>query len=96
MGQLSEAEELSHASFWDKRYDASNEQPEPTHEWFRGFESLKPWLQKHLFTPYPAEKNPIVLHLGSGDSVDLTSLILVSPSADFGCDDRLSHMIPMN
>jgi hypothetical protein len=74
MGNLSEAEELSFASFWDKRYDIAGEDlsnDQPTHEWFRGFDSLKPWLAKHLFTPHPAERNPLILHLGSGDSVHI-------------------------
>ncbi|KAF2668394.1 hypothetical protein BT63DRAFT_456034 [Microthyrium microscopicum] len=67
----SEAEELTFASFWDKRYqdggaDTSNTQP--THEWFRGFESLKPWLSKYLFDARPAETAPLILHLGCGDS----------------------------
>jgi EEF1A lysine methyltransferase 4 len=70
MAESSEAEELAVASFWDKRYatvDPSNNQP--THEWFRGFDSLKSWLSKYLFNVRPAELAPIILHLGCGDSV---------------------------
>lgn len=69
-----EGAELSTAGFWDGRYgaaDASNDQP--THEWFRGYESLRPWLSKNLIEAKPAEANPTILHLGSGDSVRLLS-----------------------
>lgn len=70
MGEPSEAEELAFASFWDKRYDtADSSDNQPTHEWFRGFDSLKPWLSKHLFNVRPAELAPVILHLGCGDSV---------------------------
>jgi hypothetical protein len=65
-----ESEELSLASFWDKRYDTIDRlNRQPTHEWFRGFESLKPWLSKHLFNERPANLTPSILHLGCGDSV---------------------------
>lgn len=72
MEEPSKTEELTFASFWDKRYDSRSTDPsstEPTHEWFRGFSSLKPWLKKHLFDVWPAEQNPRILHLGCGDSV---------------------------
>ncbi|EPE34937.1 S-adenosyl-L-methionine-dependent methyltransferase [Glarea lozoyensis ATCC 20868] len=69
MGEPSEIEKLAFASFWDKRYDvAETPNDQPTHEWFRGFDSLKPWLFKHLFNPRPADLAPIILHLGCGDS----------------------------
>jgi hypothetical protein len=80
MGGLGESEELSSASFWDARYaaaDSANDQP--THEWLHNFDSLKPWLSKHLFSRYPAEVNPVILHLGCGDSVWAhVSIILMS------------------
>jgi hypothetical protein len=70
MAAPDEAEELAFASFWDKRYSAADtSSKEPTHEWFRGFESLKPWFSKHIFGSRPATSSPAILHLGSGDSV---------------------------
>lgn len=70
MGEPSEAEELAFASFWDKRYDSlSSAENKPTHEWFRGFDSLRPWFSKHLFTDRPPEGAPTILQLGCGDSV---------------------------
>ncbi|ERS95206.1 hypothetical protein HMPREF1624_08417 [Sporothrix schenckii ATCC 58251] len=78
-------EVLSHAEFWDGRYsvavkegaEATTESTktaptdEPTHEWFRSYSDLEPFLVKVLFgRPKcgPAD-NPSVLHLGCGDSV---------------------------
>ncbi|CAK7213641.1 hypothetical protein SBRCBS47491_001874 [Sporothrix bragantina] len=77
-------EVLSHAEFWDGRYaeakkgDGQTEtttdnasSSAPTHEWFRTYSDLEPFLQKVLFdrpgcTP---TDNPRILHLGCGDSV---------------------------
>src|ERR1700753_2179234 len=65
-----EGAELSTPAFWDNRYStADTSSNQPTHEWFRGFESLRPWLSKSLFEVRPAEQNPFILHLGCGDSV---------------------------
>jgi hypothetical protein len=72
MEESSETEELTTASFWDKRYDSpptDSSSTGPTYEWLRGFDSLKPWLKKHLFDVRPAEQNPRILNLGCGDSV---------------------------
>jgi len=70
MEEPSEAEELAFASFWDKRYNIADRlNNQPTHEWFRGFDSLKHWLSKHLFNVRPAELAPTILHLGCGDNV---------------------------
>ncbi|KAJ4300369.1 hypothetical protein N0V88_003043 [Collariella sp. IMI 366227] len=63
---------LSSASFWDERYSSKSDgNSAPTHEWFRSFSDLEPFFVKDLFTVpglTPAD-NPLVLHLGSGDSV---------------------------
>ncbi|KAL2195637.1 S-adenosyl-L-methionine-dependent methyltransferase [Corynascus similis CBS 632.67] len=62
---------LSHASYWDERYLQANGGPGPTHEWFRSFSDLEPFFESNLFTApglTPLD-NPLVLHLGSGDSV---------------------------
>jgi hypothetical protein len=63
---------LGHASFWDQRYASAskseeNDDSKPTHEWFRTFDSLLPFFEKHLFNV--RSKDDLILHLGSGDSV---------------------------
>ncbi|KAF1835028.1 hypothetical protein BDW02DRAFT_524120 [Decorospora gaudefroyi] len=60
-----EAAALGRSEFWDKRY-AKAEGDKPTHEWFRSFDALKPFFEKHLFEKRGKEER--VLHLGSGDS----------------------------
>lgn len=62
--------ELSHAEFWDNRY-VNSDGAAPTHEWFRSFDALESFFQKNLFgvPGLAAEDNPLILHLGSGDSV---------------------------
>ncbi|KAK6208651.1 hypothetical protein QIS74_12169 [Colletotrichum tabaci] len=67
MVDLSEAEALATPEFWNERYtqsDGSN----PTHEWFRTFAALEPYLQKNLFSQRSPESAPRIMHLGSGDS----------------------------
>ncbi|KAK0614797.1 Endothelin-converting enzyme 2 [Lasiodiplodia hormozganensis] len=69
-GQLKgskEAEALATPGYWDDRYLQSDGE-NPTHEWFRSFEALEPFFTRHLFEPRSADKNPRILHLGSGDS----------------------------
>ena len=53
--------ELSSAAYWNKRYDGSS-----SHEWFRTFSQLFPYLEKEL---PDVTSNPSILHLGCGDSV---------------------------
>ncbi|OAK99228.1 hypothetical protein IQ06DRAFT_251227 [Phaeosphaeriaceae sp. SRC1lsM3a] len=63
-----ELEALSHSEFWDERY-AKADGDEPTHEWFRAFDALKPFFEKHLFNAREDKgKDQKLLHLGSGDS----------------------------
>lgn len=70
MAELDEGAQLSTPEFWDNRYVAADTASnQPTHEWFRGFKSLRPWLSKHLLEAKSTESNPTILHLGSGDSV---------------------------
>jgi hypothetical protein len=61
---------LSNPEFWDERYSKSDGTA-PTHEWFRSFADLEPFLQKNVFSVsgMKPEDNPAILHLGSGDSV---------------------------
>ncbi|KAL7783850.1 hypothetical protein V8C37DRAFT_396741 [Trichoderma ceciliae] len=61
---------LGYPSYWDGRYSKSDGEA-PTHEWFRSFSDLEPFFQNNLFglQSLKAEDNPLILHLGSGDSV---------------------------
>lgn len=63
-----EIERLAHPEYWNERYSTA-ETDEPTHEWFRTFGDLLPFLEPKLFKARPASTNPKILHLGSGDSV---------------------------
>ena len=73
--------ELGSQVYWDKRYSASAASGEgASHEWFRTFEKLRPFLEKELPS---SDQNPQILHLGCGDSVriprdtiDFSELIL--------------------
>ncbi|KAI7265264.1 hypothetical protein KC343_g3314 [Hortaea werneckii] len=62
-----DAQALAHAEFWDERYTKSDGSG-PTHEWFRSYSDLEPFLERHLFKTYPPARNPGILHLGAGDS----------------------------
>lgn len=63
-----DAQALAHAEFWNERYDKSDGSG-PTHEWFRSYSDLQPFLGKHLFETFPPAQSPRILHLGAGDSV---------------------------
>jgi bisphosphoglycerate-dependent phosphoglycerate mutase len=65
---------LTAVQFWDERY-AKVDDDKPTHEWFRTFDELEPFFQKHLFKDIQGErKDARILHLGSGDSVGSPSI----------------------
>jgi hypothetical protein len=68
MSKANEGAALGYATFWDERY-VKAEDSKPTHEWFRDFGSLEPFLTKHLFETRNPESKPKILHLGSVDSV---------------------------
>ncbi|KAF2002848.1 hypothetical protein P154DRAFT_392238, partial [Amniculicola lignicola CBS 123094] len=55
----------------DERYKkVDKDEEQPSHEWFRSFEELEPWFKKHRFDVRgPDKPRPVILHLGSGDSV---------------------------
>lgn len=61
---------LGYPDYWDKHYSKSDGEA-PTHEWFRSFSELEPFFRNNLFglQSFKAEDNPLILHLGSGDSV---------------------------
>lgn len=63
-----ELKQLANPEFWDGRY-AIAEADKPTHEWFRTFDELLPFLEPHLFAVRGPLTHPKILHLGSGDSV---------------------------
>lgn len=71
MRPAEEAKAIGTPEYWDVRYAQSDGQ-NPTHEWVKTFEALEPFLKERLYPVKPAESNPRVLHLGSGDSVQLT------------------------
>ena len=68
MGSDEEGKALATPEFWNSRYNQADGE-NPTHEWFRSFSALKPFLQKHLFEQRSPETRPRIVHLGSGDSV---------------------------
>jgi hypothetical protein len=69
-----ELQALGRSEYWDDRY-AKADGDQPTHEWFRAFDALEPFFEKHLFSARGDEgKGQKVLHLGSGDSVCFLSL----------------------
>lgn len=62
-----ELAELSEPGYWDTRYDETPPGKQ-LHEWFRSFADIEEFLKISLLHAYPAESNPRILHLGSGDS----------------------------
>src|ERR1700754_3318942 len=68
-----ELKRIAHPEYWDERY-ASVGPGEQVHEWFRSFDDLKPFLDRHLFQVRAAQTAPRILHLGSGDSVSFFGL----------------------
>ncbi|KAI9812003.1 MAG: hypothetical protein M1827_004895 [Pycnora praestabilis] len=65
-------EELSTPEYWNERYkaeqgksDVEKSEISDSHEWFRTFDKLRPFLTKHL---PPVSDGPGILHLGCGTS----------------------------
>ena len=65
MGRQDELEELAHPGYWNARYSQDNDDAK-VYDWLRRFDTIKPFLIKHLPAP---EDEPKVLHLGNGNSV---------------------------
>lgn len=63
-----EAKRLAHSEYWNERY-AEAGPDKKVHEWFRSFNDLESFLDRHLFQIRGPETTPKILHLGSGDSV---------------------------
>lgn len=74
---MSEAETrlLTDPEYWDDRYAEKAGPDQQVHEWFRSFNDLEPFLDRHLFRVRGPETAPMILHLGSGDSVSLFDYI---------------------
>jgi hypothetical protein len=69
-------EELAHPEYWDQRYASAKKESKEdgasiaSFEWFRTFDNLRPFFEKHL----PAACSACsILHLGCGNSVSLAS-----------------------
>jgi EEF1A lysine methyltransferase 4 len=78
MAKEEELIELAHPEYWDQRYTAEQKPGEngthlalDSYEWFRNFETLRPFFAKHLPVP---PSNWHILHLGCGNSVSPTFL----------------------
>ncbi len=72
-----ELKELAHSEYWDQRYALAKRETEDgsttitSFEWFRTFENLRPFFERHLPA---ASSGCYILHLGCGNSVSLASL----------------------
>ncbi|KAK0287550.1 hypothetical protein LTR91_003004 [Friedmanniomyces endolithicus] len=62
-----EAEALATPEYWDERYSRSDGE-HPTHEWFKTYDQLHPFLTNLLFNVRRPQDQPTILHLGAGDS----------------------------
>jgi len=62
---------LAKAEYWDEYYTKSRDGQEPIHEWLQSFAQLEEFLRPALFNipGLSGQDNPLILHLGSGDSV---------------------------
>lgn len=58
--------ELSRQEYWDERYGKDAEKGEKSYDWLRNFDTIKPFLTKHL---PPASEDSSILHMGNGNSV---------------------------
>ena len=65
-----ESKQLAQREYWDERYNKVSPD-EQVHEWFRSFNDLLPFLDRHLFQIRGPKTAPMILHLGSGDSVSV-------------------------
>ncbi|KAL1837997.1 hypothetical protein VTJ49DRAFT_3145 [Mycothermus thermophilus] len=61
--------ELGQPSYWDKHYSHSDG-VSPVHEWLKSYSDLEAFFDRNLFTApgVATSDNPMILHLGSGDS----------------------------
>lgn len=75
MSLVKQDDDIVTEGFWDARYGNSSGD-EPTHEWM-GATSVQKLFQRNLFDVpgLRPEDNPLILHLGSGDSVSMPVLL---------------------
>lgn len=68
---LTDSTVFAKAEYWDEYYTKSGHGEEPLHEWLRSFAQLEEFLRPALFDipSLSGQDNPLILHLGSGDSV---------------------------
>ncbi|KAK1762010.1 S-adenosyl-L-methionine-dependent methyltransferase [Phialemonium atrogriseum] len=61
---------FSHSEYWDEHFSKTDGEA-PTHEWLCSYGDLEGFFQKVLFEGPGCrpDDNPLILHLGSGDSV---------------------------
>jgi hypothetical protein len=75
-----EPKELPLPQYWDERYASAKKENEDgiaaiaSFEWFRTFENLQPFFEKHL---PPASSGCYILHLGCGNSLSPDFLFAV-------------------
>lgn len=67
--------QFSTSEYWDDRYGKDDDEAKQ-YEWLRRFDTLQPFLSKHL--PLP-DSTPRILHLGNGNSV---GVLIASTSPD--------------
>jgi len=65
--------ELSRQEYWDERYGKDAEKGEKSYDWLRNFDTIRPFLTKHLPA---ASANSSILHMGNGNSVGQLVMIL--------------------
>lgn len=70
---VAETKRLAHIEYWDDRY-AEEGSDKQVYEWFRSFNDIEPFFNRHLFQIRGPETAPRILHLGSGNSVSHFSL----------------------
>ena len=63
------SKELGFPEYWNRRYQSISSDGESSHEWFRTFDKLRPFLERKLPN---SSLRPRILHLGCGDSVRRT------------------------
>lgn len=86
-------EQLAHASYWDRRYrtndggDALDTDGTGAYDWFKSFQAIRPFLERHL---PGVDSAPKILHLGCGNSVSTCRVpiqILGESLVGYRCSD---------
>jgi EEF1A lysine methyltransferase 4 len=72
-----DSSDLSTPGYWDNKYcrhfdeNATDDQgvERPSHEWLGSYKELEPFFRTHLMRVFRVDDDPLILHLGSGDSL---------------------------